>query len=147
MQVKHLDHLNLTVADLEASIDWYARVLGFRVRERGTYQGAPWAIVQSGDALLCMYEHPDFAFEDGGDLDRRRLHSIHHFGLRIADRAAWEETVEREGVHVEYGGVVEWPRSQSWYVLDPTGYEIEVALWNDDEVSFPALTAALEARA
>ena len=69
-------------------------------------------------------------------LDARRLHGLSHFGLRIQDRAAWEETVAREQVEVSYGGEVDWPHSSAWYVVDPTGYEIEVALWDDDAVAF-----------
>ncbi len=36
---------------------------------------------------------------------------------------------------------VRWPHSLAWYVKDPTGYEIEVALWNDDEVRFRLKTS------
>ena len=136
MQVKHVDHLNLSVADLDASVDWYGRVFGFEPKERGVQEGKPWAILQSGEALLCMYEHPEREALGDGELDARRLHGISHFGLRIDDRARWERTVDREGVDVRYGGVVEWPHSLAWYVLDPTGYEIEVALWDDDHVAF-----------
>ena len=39
--------------------------------------------------------------------------------------------------HVNEGAVA-WPHATAWYVLDPTGYEIEVALWDDDVVRFPA---------
>ena len=56
--------------------------------------------------------------------------------LRITDREAWTDTVERESVTVGYGGEVRWPHSSAWYVTDPTGYEIEVALWDDDTVRF-----------
>ena len=48
----------------------------------------------------------------------------------------WEEVIEREGLEVLYGGPVHWPHSTSWYVQDPTGWEIEVALWNDDVITF-----------
>jgi hypothetical protein len=69
-------------------------------------------------------------------LRERRLHGINHFGLRITDRAAFEATVERERLEFSYPSPVRWPHSTAWYVLDPTGYEIEVACWDDDRVSF-----------
>ncbi len=56
--------------------------------------------------------------------------------LRITDGEAWEARVADEGVTIRYDGVVRWPHSRSWYVDDPTGYGIEVVLWNDDTVSF-----------
>ena len=58
--VKHLDHLNMTVTDLAESLDWYRRVLDFEKVEDGLYQGHPWASIRSGDAMLCLYERPDF---------------------------------------------------------------------------------------
>jgi len=135
MHVKHLDHLNLSVANLAATIDWYGRVFGFEQVEGGEWNGAPWAILRSGEALLCAYEHPERALPD---LEAGKLHGVSHFGLRITDRAEWEATLIREGVKVEYDGAVAWPHATAWYVLDPTGYEIEVALWDDDTVTFPA---------
>jgi catechol 2,3-dioxygenase-like lactoylglutathione lyase family enzyme len=132
MAVKHLDHLNMTVASLAESADWYGRVFGFERVEGGVYDGVPWAILRSGEALLCLYEHPDYRVPRDGE----RLHGLNHFGLRIQDRAAWEETVRREGVEVLYGGEVRWPHSRAWYVVDPTGYEIEVACWDQDRVAF-----------
>ena len=136
MSVKQIDHLNLSVHDLEASVTWYGRVFGFERVEGGVSNGVPWAIVRSGDALLCLYEHPEREMLDGDALQEKRLHGLNHFALRITDPEAFEESARREGVTVRYGGVVDWPHSKAWYVLDPTGYEIEVALWKDDTVMF-----------
>jgi catechol 2,3-dioxygenase-like lactoylglutathione lyase family enzyme len=134
--VKSLDHLNMSVRDLAESVEWYRRVFGFEVVEKGVLEGGrPWAIVRSGDAMLCLYEHPE---RKTPDPDEHGHHAPSHFGLRIEDRAKWEETVERERVAVGYGGAVRWPHSTAWYVEDPTGYEIEVALWDDDVVRFDA---------
>lgn len=68
-----------------------------------------------------------------------------HFGLRITDADEWLETVDREGLEVLYGGEVAWPHSTSWYLTDPTGYEIEVALWDRDRIAFdPIEDSALQ---
>jgi lactoylglutathione lyase len=133
MAVKHLDHLNMSVKDLAESIAWYGRVFGFQKVEGGTIEGRPWAILRGGDALLCLYEH---AKRKVPDPEQHGHHGLAHFGLRIDDRVAWEATVAREKVAVDYGGAFRWPHSTAWYVSDPTGYEIEVALWDDDEVRF-----------
>ena len=132
MTVTHLDHLNLTVRDFEETAAWYGRVFGFEVVEKETdAQGRPWGVLRAGDALLCIYEKPDLKPEDSGERQHRGAHGINHFGLRIGDRAEWERTMEREGLVPEYGGPVRWPHSTAWYIQDPTGYEIEVALWDD----------------
>jgi catechol 2,3-dioxygenase-like lactoylglutathione lyase family enzyme len=129
-----LDHVNLSVTNLAASVDWYRRVFGFEAVERGTYGDVPWAIIKSGSALLALYEHPDRTVPDTAALDRVKHHGIAHVGLRISDERAWLDTVKRERVQVDH----EWryPHSRSWYVVDPSGWEIEVALWDQGEVKF-----------
>jgi catechol 2,3-dioxygenase-like lactoylglutathione lyase family enzyme len=136
MNVAHLDHLNMTVADLSASIDWYDRLLGFKVQESGVYEGHPWAILKSGEAMLCIYEYEGFELAMKDVQHAAHRHGISHFALRITDHETWERTLESEQPKLLYGGVVDWPHSKSWYVQDPTGYEIEVALWDDDQVRF-----------
>lgn len=133
MNVRNLDHINLTVKHLGETIEWYRRLFGFELVEGGTRAGINWAIIRSGDALLCMYERPDLAVpEESPD----RHHRLNHFGLRITDREPFEQAVEKLNVSVEYGGAIRYPFSWSWYITDPTGHEIEVALWDNDEIKF-----------
>lgn len=136
MSVKQLDHLNLSVTDLEESERWYRRIFGFEVQERGMYRGRPWSIIKSGEAMLCLYEHPDFTFVDSAELHERKEHALSHFSLRIEDPEAFAALLEREQVPVSYGGAVDWPHSTSWYVNDPTGWEIEVSAWDADTIRF-----------
>jgi len=137
VRVTKLDHLNLSVRDFEETAAWYGRVFGFEVVEREIDDaGRPWGVLRAGDALLCIYEHPELRFEEPDARRTRGVHGINHFGLRITDRDAWEKTMEREGIVAAYGGPVHWPHATAWYVKDPTGYEIEVALWDDDTIRF-----------
>ena len=137
MQPVRFDHLNLSVRDLDETVAWYGRVFDFALVEEGVWDGVRWGILRSGkgagDAMLCVYHHPEYAFLDNDALARRKIHGIRHPGFRISDEARWLETVAREGLEVEE---IEYPHSRSWYVYDPTGYEIEVAHWNDDRVVF-----------
>ena len=136
MQVKHLDHINLTVANFKETADWYRRVFEFEVVERGIdSEKKPWGVLRSGDALLCIYERPDFRFEGYSAQVGKRVHAMAHFGLRITDRAKWLETIGREKIKCTYSDF-RYPHSNSWYVIDPTGWEIEVALWDGDTVAF-----------
>jgi len=133
MQIKHLDHINLSVASFENTARWYERVFGFRVVERGVREGRPWGVLRGGDAMLCIYEHAELKFEDSEQLGKRGLHGIAHLGFRITDRDAWLKTVKAENLDTYYW---RYPHSESWYVNDPTGWEIEVALWDNDQVRF-----------
>ena len=147
MKVRHLDHLNLSVSNLAESVDWYGRVFGFEVQEQGVTEGVAFAIIRSGEAMLCMYEHPKFTHQGNVERRRAKLHGVSHFALRITDVDEWRETVEREQLELRWGGEVDWPHSTAWYVADPTGYEIEVAAWDHDEVKFPPLADAPASRA
>jgi len=136
MIVKHLDHINLSVLDLDRTIEWYGRVFDFKPVEKGLQDGVRWAVIRSGEALLCLYEHPERLHLDRFQLGDQGLHGMAHFGLRITDEPEWLDIVEREKVPILYDGVIPWPHSLAWYVKDPTGYEIEVALWNGDQIEF-----------
>jgi hypothetical protein len=69
---------------------------------------------------------------DADTMSERGLHRVAHFGLRITDKAAWQEMLKQEKPHFHW----RYPHSESWYVTDPTGWEIEVALWDDDTIRF-----------
>lgn len=136
MQGIQLDHLNLTIKDLDETVAWYARVFGFEVVERDVQDGVPWAVLRAEDAMLCVYEYPERKHLDRFALGERGLHGMNHFSLRIEDVPEWQQIVERESLEVLYGGVVEWPHSRSWYIKDPTGNEIEVTCWRDTTPDF-----------
>lgn len=134
MQLKHLDHLNMTVANFAETADWYHRIFGFTVVEQGIYHGEPWGVIRNGDAMLCIYQ--DEKRKWLRQEDNHATHGMNHFALRITDRAAWEARIKREKVPVSYGGAFRWPHSTSWYIEDPTGYKIEVVLWDQDNPQF-----------
>ena len=56
----------------------------------------------------------------------------------------WLEKIETYNLELEYGGEVDYPHSKSWYVFDPTGFGIEVALWNQDEIRFDPIKPVQE---
>ena len=131
--IKSLDHLNMTVKNLNATIEWYSRVLGFVVVEKGVQDGLPWAILRAGEALLCFYERIDLVFMDNAE---RSTFGLNHMCFRVTDRTKWEAIIQREPLEMLYNGPVVWPHSTAWYIADPTGHEIEITLWNDDHIAF-----------
>ncbi len=138
MKIKHLDHLQLTVENLKESLDWYQRIFGFERVEGGDRSGHPWAIIRSGEAMLCLYETPRPETIDEAEIDDQPMHRLRHMGFRISDEAAWRETLEREALKLYYYSPVRYGSSTSWYVKDPTGYGIEVVCWDEDTIQFPA---------
>jgi catechol 2,3-dioxygenase-like lactoylglutathione lyase family enzyme len=127
-----MDHVNLTVRDFKETVDWYRKVFQFKLVEEALSDGVRWGILRSkegsGDHMLCIYEYAERSFWDRHELRRRGLHGVSHWGFRISDPAAWLETLRRLGLDAARW---EYPHSVSWYVQDPTGYEIEVAYWKE----------------
>nr|AIF00934.1 glyoxalase/bleomycin resistance protein/dioxygenase (GLO1, gloA) [uncultured marine group II/III euryarchaeote KM3_13_G12]AIF09795.1 glyoxalase/bleomycin resistance protein/dioxygenase (GLO1, gloA) [uncultured marine group II/III euryarchaeote KM3_41_A09] len=142
--VKCLDHLNMSASNFQESVEWYSKVFGFELREQGEDEGKPWGILSCGDALLCIYEQPDLVVKDRFEMKDAGLHYLAHFGLRITDSEEWKAIIERENLSILYGGACKFPHSTAWYLKDPTGWEIEVALWDDGAPSFDSVAHTLE---
>jgi lactoylglutathione lyase len=121
-----LDHVNITVNNLEESILWYHNIFGFEKVEGGVNGfGRAWAIVACEDSMIAMHESADRRSADtNGDMS---VHRVYHFGLRVEDAEAWRAVVREYGLRLYYGGEVAYPHSRSWYVHDPSGHEIEVS--------------------
>ena len=124
-----IDHLNLTVSDLEQSIAWYDNVFNFKPVERGLHKDCPFAILRNNESMLCLYE-----FKDAPTPETNHAHKVYHFGLRVTDKEAWEAHLEKQKIQPHL--IWDYPNSKSWYIKDPTGHEIEVSHWNNNEIKF-----------
>jgi len=134
MTVRNLDHLNLNVQNLAQSIRFYRDLFGMEPVESGADSGyGEWAILRGGDAMLCLYERPEFQLRDNV-----RARELKHFALRLESADGLAAKIEALGLSLGYGGEVRYAHSRSWYVTDPTGYEIEIVVWDDDDVRFDA---------
>lgn len=131
-----LDHINLTVANLTESIEWYGKIFGFQLVESGTTpQGVRWGIVAFNDSMICMSEYAGRAAAD--EAEDKSAHQIYHFGIRVSDIEKWQQTIRDRNLKLYYGGEIEYPSSKSWYVHDPSGHEIEVSHTALDRLQFP----------
>lgn len=133
--MSRLDHVNITVTDLNQSIAWYEDLFGFRkVQEGRTMLGSKFAILSSADSAIAMSEYPESKRADQNE--ERDIHRIYHFGIRIEDADQWRQKVKSRGLKLYYGGEVEYPNSRSWYVHDPSGHEIEVSWAGGEPLKF-----------
>ncbi|MCB0356367.1 MAG: VOC family protein [Bdellovibrionales bacterium] len=125
----------MNVLNLEKSINWYKDLFGFTVVEEGLYQGRPWSIIKKDSTMLCLYQtakgqSPVSAADMTGRVQ------INHIGLRIDNYESWLDKIKNLKIKTYYDSPVKWPHSTSWYVRDPSGYEIEVAYWREGEPKF-----------
>ena len=136
MKVSNLDHINLSVHSFDETVNWYNKIFGFNVVEQGIENELKWGVIRSNDAMLCIYEVNNLIQLDRFEMKEKGFHYFAHFGLRITDKKAWLDIVKKENLEILYGGIIQWPHSSAWYVKDPTGWEIEVVLWENDIIKF-----------
>lgn len=129
-----IDHINISVKNLIESVAWYEKVFGFKTVEQGRSQaGAKYVIVENHDFMLCMYEHPEWKAPNF-EINTNK-HQIFHVGFRITDELKWKELIRTLNLTLAYDEI-SYPRSKSWYVLDPNGYEIEVSCLKEGVAMF-----------
>ena len=121
MQIDRIDHLNITVADLDRSLDFYERVLGMRTERMG-----------EGRAALLFGKqkiHLDLAGATAMAGDKRL--PAHICFVTDTTIPGVKAQLERCGVPIRMEG----PRTgatgtiQSVYIDDPDGHSIEISTY------------------
>ncbi len=108
--------VELTVSDLERSLDYYRRAIGLDVREQEKGRAA----LGGASELLVLHEVP-------GAQPAPRNTGLFHFALLVPERrdlAAWLAHAIREQVAMT--GVSDHFVSEALYLRDPDGHGIEI---------------------
>jgi catechol-2,3-dioxygenase len=121
MHIKELGHVVLYVRNLKQSADFYRDILGFNEIFRETSIAA----FSSGRT-----HHELLLIEVGGNLkaDKQFGPGLYHIGFKIGDgheaiEEVWKELKEK---NVTIVGTGDHTVTQSIYVLDPDGNELEL---------------------
>ncbi len=119
----HLGVVRLQIADLERSLDYYQKVIGFTVKTRDDTPNKRSAQLATldGQVLLELVEKPGVRFAP----HRGRL-GIYHFALLLPTRGDLGRFIAQalaQGVHV---GQSDHHFSEATYLVDPDGISIEV---------------------
>jgi catechol 2,3-dioxygenase len=131
MKAHYLGHVVFYVKDLERSLVFYRDLLGFR--EVGRIFNRAAAALTSGRThhellLIQVGEAP-------GPLQGRRR-GLYHIGIKVGDSLDELRSAKREldqaGVHID--GMSDHTASQSLYLQDPDGNEIELYVDADESL-------------
>ena len=128
VEVLGLDHVVLRVADIEASLEWYRRVLGCTVERRiesfGLYQ------LRAGANLIDLVPVGSKAGKPGGGAPGKTRRNMEHFALKLAafDETKLRRYLKRRGIEAgetarRYGADGHGP---SLYLTDPDGNTVEL---------------------
>jgi glyoxylase I family protein len=117
----YIEHVNLTVTDLDRSIAFYADIFDLHVRWKGPLDGTRLgAHVGDARSYLALFQ----ATGDGTvDHDYTRP-GVNHFGFVVDDLDDVRSRLDALGatVHLE----ADYDPGRRIYFCDPDGYEVEV---------------------
>ena len=131
MKAHYLGHVVFYVKDLQRSLSFYRDLLGFKEVGR-IFNGA-------AAALASGRTHHELLLIQVGDAPgptQGRRRGLYHIGIKVGDsledlRAAKQE-VEEAGVTID--GMSDHTVSQSLYLRDPDGNEVELYVDADESV-------------
>jgi methylmalonyl-CoA epimerase len=99
-----IDHLAIAVRDLETSIAWYTRVLGFSVKERRTTEGVSTgmrsAVLQAGALTIVLLQGTNPESQVSQFVERFGP-GVQHVAVRVADVAAAVSDLQASGLEFD----------------------------------------------
>jgi len=126
IEIEGIDHVALSVRDVEESARWYTDVLGFEPRWPGMWNGVP-TFIGKGTTALALFPA---ASNTAADPSRRRTGML-HLAFRATREAflAAQEDLQQRGIAFEFQ---DHEISHSIYFRDPDGHELEITTYELD---------------
>ena len=117
MDLEGIDHVAISVRDVEKAAQWYIDVLGFERRHQGMWNGVPTFIGKGTTALALFPAKSDEPVRGG----IRMLHLA--FGASRKNFLAAQEELKQRGIKFEFE---DHEISHSIYFHDPDGHVLEI---------------------
>ena len=124
IQHQGIDHVALSVRDIERSVQWYIDVLGFEKRHQGMWDGVP-TFIGKGNTALALF--PVRQTENQMAPCRAAITMLHlAFRTKRADFLKAQKELEQRGIKFHFQ---DHEISHSIYFRDPDGHELEITTY------------------
>jgi catechol 2,3-dioxygenase-like lactoylglutathione lyase family enzyme len=124
MRLQHIDHVAITVKDLEPSRAWYRDVLGLERRFEDEWGDVP-TVMCAGDTCVAMFPA---ATRDPKRTPGTDTIAMRHVAFRVdaANFTAAQAEFRERGIPFEFSdhGI-----AHSVYISDPDGHRIEITTY------------------
>ena len=123
MDLEGIDHVALSVRDVEKAAQWYIDVLGFERKFEGMWDGVP-VFIGKGTTALALFPVRERS-TSGGQPEIRML----HLALR-ANRKNFlvaQDELKQRGIEFEFQ---DHEISHSIYFRDPDGHQLEITTYD-----------------
>ena len=125
MELEGIDHVAMSVHDVERSAQWYIDILGFEHRHKGIWDGVP-TFIGKGKTAIALF--PAKSNARPASSSRGEIRML-HLAFR-ADRKnflAAQEELKRHRIKFEFE---DHKISHSIYFRDPDGHELEITTYD-----------------
>ncbi|MGR3837945.1 MAG: VOC family protein [Cognatishimia sp.] len=118
-----LEHVNITVADANASAEQLVKIFGWRIRWQGASMDSGYTVHVGEDDSYVAYYSPQAALGEAPEKYTQQG-AINHIGVVVDDLAATEARVRAAGYqpHSHY----DYEPGERFYFNGPDGVEFEV---------------------
>jgi catechol 2,3-dioxygenase-like lactoylglutathione lyase family enzyme len=139
MELEGIDHVAMSVRDVEAAANWYIDVLGFERRYEGMWDGIPVFIGKGTTSIALFPAKPNLtstslaavasAKAASARCGVRMLHLA--FGANRKNFLAAQEELKQRGIQFEFQ---DHEISHSIYFSDPDGHKLEITTYDLERV-------------
>jgi catechol 2,3-dioxygenase-like lactoylglutathione lyase family enzyme len=124
MQLEGIDHVALSVRDVERAAQWYIDVLGFERRYEGMWDGVPTFIGKGTTSIALFPANPNARSTSSSRGGIRMLHLA--FRASHENFAGAQEELRRRGIKFQFQ---DHEISHSIYFSDPDEHELEITTY------------------
>lgn len=122
MDLEGIDHVALSVRDVEKAAQWYIDVLGFEKKFEGMWDGIP-IFIGKGTTALALFP----VRKQSGSSTPAEIRML-HLAMRANRKnfAAAQEELKQRGIKFEFQ---DHEISHSIYFRDPDGHQLEITTY------------------